>query len=552
MSENKNVSLGDMMDRAPRTSTIDLTVKPTKPAESAIPTPVSLDNMERVDVASILPKKEEVSDAGDELFAELDAAVDKECQSITERMEAIREAQADEIDRRDEEAYLADVDSGDKTSTSTSTNDDEDFGLYDDKDVEIPAVKTSVTRAAIRVPQKEESTTTATEESAAVVTNNVDDEKAEIESERASILANTKDFDLFGDDDEDDTDSTIDDGSNERRIEELKAEVKEKIQPIKKAYDLSKFSISKKAVSISKVMKMATQGNVNVADWVLYGAKRPFSATALSGPEILKLNPDNTNRNRLNTFRDMYRVIYDHILDANKPDFEVWLKQTRFIDMAHIYFGLYKATFGGSNFVNYSCPNCGKIFLRDVSFEDMIVYADDKVKKEVQDMLKMDTTSASNDSYEVDLVQVSNDYVFALRTPSIWNVIIETASLNDQFLEKHQDLIDVVAFIDTIYVIDEANETLIPIDTKPDPNDQAKTSARRVKAFYDVIRTLSSEDFYLLRSKINGYDNDSSAISYRIPATTCPECATAIPENTEMTPDGMLFTRHQLAAIGSM
>ena len=141
---------------------------------------------------------------------------------------------------------------------------------------------------------------------------------------------------------------------------------------------------------------------------------------------------------------------------------------------------------------------------------------------------------------------------FALRTPSVWNVIIETASLSDKFLEKHADLIDLVSYIEGIYIIDNENSQLIPIDTKPDPNDQAKSSARRIKAFYDVISQLSSEEYYTLRSIVGSYDDEASKMSYQIPACNCPECATEIPANTDMSPDNMLFTRHQLAAIGSM
>ena len=335
-------------------------------------------------------------------------------------------------------------------------------------------------------------------------------------------------------------------------IEEHKKEAKEKIIPIKKTLDLSKFTISKKSVNAQKAMKLAAQTRQSVADWALYNANRPISMTGLSGPEILKLNPENSSRNRLNTFRDMYRVMYDHVHDANKPEFETWLKQTRFVDMQHIYFALYMATFSGSNFINYSCPHCNKIFLKDIKFEDMIVYADDEARAKVRNILKMDTTSISNDEYPVDLYQISNSYVFGLRTPSIWNVIIETASLSDRFLEKHADLVDVVSYIDAIYIIDEENNNLIPVDTKPDPNDQAKTSARRIKAFYDIISQLSTEEYYTLRAHINSYDNDAGKVSYQFPACNCPDCATEIPANTEIGPDNMLFMRHQLAAIANM
>ena len=366
------------------------------------------------------------------------------------------------------------------------------------------------------------------------------------------ILDSVPNEDLMEEDDTDNVD--IDSSDSNKLFEDLKTEVKQKITPIRNKINLAAFTIAQKSQSAQKVMRLAVQPHRNIADWVMYSAERPISVTGLSGPEILKLNPENSGRNRLNTFRDMYRVIYDHVYDGNKPEFETWLKQVRFNDLQHIYFALYMATFGGSNFLSYSCPNkkCNKVFIKDVEFKDMVKYASDEAKQKVQSILKLDTTSPSNDTYPVDLVQISDSYVFGLRIPSVWNVIIETASLSDKFLEKHGDLIDIVAYIDSIYYIDTANNQLIPVDTKPDPNDQAKTSARRIKVFYDIIQQLSSEEYFNLGAAIKEYDNPGEQVTYMIPACTCPDCATEIPANDKISPDSMLFTRHQLAAIGNM
>ena len=80
----------------------------------------------------------------------------------------------------------------------------------------------------------------------------------------------------------------------------------------------------------------------------------------------------------------------------------------------------------------------------------------------------------------------------------------------------------------------------------------AKTAARRIKAMYDIISTLSSEEYYALRAAIGELDEEVTKMSYQIPACKCPACETEIPANAEITPDGMLFMRHQLAAIGNM
>lgn len=576
MENNNDMSLEEIMEKEPRKAPIDLTngkvtlendkegKKEVKVIEDYNMKNFNFDEMESVEAIDILPSKPKLKRAEDDLFAELDAAVDRECESITKRVEAITKAQDEELiamakEKEEEKQNLEDAEALDPTYKHEDFNfnntDEEDLGIYEESDdtnsteIEQEEIVNTNTISAInnKDSDKDYTDTKAFEEkdiSSTIPTNS---------NNENSILDGVKDDELFDDEDDlfNDESSDEDERDVNAMVEELKKEAKTKTSAIKKTLDLSKFKISTKAVNAQKAMKLSAQTRLNVADWVLLSAERPISATGLSGAEILKLNPDNSNRNRLNTFRDMYRIIYEHIYDANKPEFETWLKQTRFVDLTHIYFALYMATFGGSNFINYECPNCHKVFLKDIKFEDMVKYADDDLKEKVRNILKMDTQTLSNDTYESDLFQISDSYAFALRTPSIWNVIIETASLNDRFLEKHADLIDVVSYIDAIYVIDETDNKLIPIDTKPDRNDQAKTSARRIKIFHDIISQLSSEEYYNLRHFIQTYDEDAGKLSYQIPSCTCPDCATEI-KVRDTSPDELIFTRHQLAAIGNM
>lgn len=595
MADEKKIGLSDMMDSTPRhvTTLIDVTqgkvvdviqgnvenpieekeetpveVKKTVTAESASTEELNKENLKEVNPFDILPpKKVEKHTFEDELMGKLDMAVEREKESITERIDAITEKQREEFEEAQEAADLKRTEEEDKETVGTSLADgfdDEDSeGDYGEDEENISISNEAAKRTRLNLDDTEEPATPIKEEKVVEEASKApvkEAKKEEVKDDTAdSILSGIDDKDLFDDEDDDDSSeentSSVDDDESEKQFEELKSEVKKKINPIRKAFDLSKFTIAQKSMNAQKVMKLAVQQHQNIADWVLYSEGRPISLSGLSGPEILKLNPENSSRNRLNTFRDMYRIIYDHICDANKPEFETWLKRTHFIDIQHIYFGLYMATFGGSNFITYSCTNdkCNNVFIKDIKFEDMIKYKDDSVKKKVQDILKMDTTSAvESDEYETDLIQISDNYVFAIKTPTIWNVIMETATLSDKFLEKHADLIDLVSYIDKIYLIDAANQRLIPVDTKPDPNDQAKTSARRIRAFYDVISTLNSEDFYNLRAKIAEYDKASDELSYQIPACTCPKCATEIAANESILPENMLFTRHQLAAIGNM
>ena len=572
---DKNVTLDSMMDgRKPRT-------KPSEPIDIANfgksgtfvpPATPDQSSLQEFDPRTVMPKKEEnIPTYEDQLFGDLDRAIAREKDNIDERMEDILVMADKEREEQEEADDLARIQEEDRADHITYSEeyvvDRDDYGLYDDEDEDvnydlrttaypaedsnIPVYTTNHNPVDDDLSAKRDAAT-ATDKSISVETEDTDMvstslTREDTERERINILDAIDDDEL----DEEETNFNNNDIDSDKVVEGLKTELRGKIG-IKKNFDLSKFSISKKPISASKLMRVVTQADRNIADWVMWHAKRPIALTGLSGPEILKLNPQNSGRNRLNTFRDMYRVIYDHIEDENKPEYEAWLKSTRFVDLSHIYFGLYKATFNGSNYVNYACPHCNKVFIKDIKFDDMVEFESDDVKKTVDSLLRLDTTSPKADGeYEAELVQISDQYAFALRTPSIWRAIIETASLTDRFIESH-DSIDVSSYIDDIFLIDEVHQTLIPVDTKPDPDNLSATSARRIRAYGDIINRLNSEDYYALRASINALDTDTTKINYVIPECECPECKKLIPKNTDMTPDQMLFTRHQLAAIVNM
>lgn len=536
--------------------------------------PMDKENLQAINPYDILQHKQTQAPIESTVWGDLDKAVEREKESITQRIEAVREMQEkekEEAEAKAEEDEMRKVEASDIDEAYAVSTDDyyEDGADYGDDSDDENMVEEIFSRPVKQVEEDLHTTDTKADieeiiDEEAYEKNETAKEQPKVEEpeikvvktepvpeteKKVNILDYVDDESLF--DDEDDSEDNSTNIDQEEAYEELKAEVKAKIKPIRNKIDLSKFTIAQKSVNAQKVMKLAVKSHQNTADWVLYSSKRPISMTGLSGPEIIKLNPQTSGRNRLNTFRDMYRVLYDHIYDGNKPEFETWMKQTRWIDLKHVYFCVYKATFENSNFITYSCE-CGNTFIKDIPFEDMVKYADDNVKEEVRSILKMDTTSESNDEYPVDLYQISNSYVFALKSPSIWNVIMETATLSDSFLEQHADLIDLVSYIDAIYLIDTEKNTLIPVDTKPDANNQARTSARRIRAFYDIIKTLSSEDFYALRAQVAEYDSDDDKVNYIIPAATCPKCAREIEANEDITPDQLLFMRHQLAAIGNL
>ena len=616
MSNNENMSLNEVMGK-PNVNHIDLTkggistdskdqtVEQQQPvarkARPVVSGPIDFSTMKDADVDKILPRRQpKPSQQEEDMMSALDIAVAREKEKISERIDAVLDAQEQEIEEAEAAAEEDELDADfDEPRAAVSSHFIPSEDDYDEDDYFADDIDTTVADNATRItvdtgatnniearevrtvmtdpPQYETHPAhsldvenirgVATDEEIAKAENNWYEEAVQpvLKTEITTKKTEDENFDLIkelgldDDDEEAEVENVSSDNSDsdekaksEELFEEVKAQIKERVDPIRKSIDISKFTISKKAVSAQKVMKMAVKAHQTVADWVLYSVGKPISASGLSGAEILKMNTQVTNRNRLNTFKDVYHIMYDHIIDANKPDFEAWLRKTNFVDIQHIYFALYMATFGHSNFMNYECEKCKKVFIQDVKIEDMIEYATDDVKLKVANMLRQDSTTSSKDEYDVDIVQISNTYAFAIKSPSIWSVIMETASLPDKVLEKYSDLIDIVSYIDGVYIINEATSELVPIDYKVDPNDVAKTAARRIKTFYDVISSLSSEDYYHLRNIIADYDKNSNDISYIIPEAICPECGAKIPANREVTADSLVFTRHQLAAIGNM
>lgn len=352
------------------------------------------------------------------------------------------------------------------------------------------------------------------------------------------------------DDDEIDPIPEMTEEERKAQEDELTKEFNDLATPIKKSFDLSTFKIASKPISISMALKHATPAKVQAADWVLPNAGRAFSMTALGGDEIEKFNVSGGGRNILNQYKDIYSIFYEHLLDSNKPKtFEAWLKTITFADNDHLIFGAYKATYQHSNILPYTCPECTKTFMQKVNIDDMVEYPDEETKNYVNDIRNGDTTSATK--YEQELFQVSDDYVFGIKSPSLYSSIIEGAVLDDRFRQKFGNTIAVLTYVDNVYLIDAANHTLAPVDYHPEPTNFARSTKKKVLSYYKILKQLNADEYQRLISKIFSYDAKEKRISYVMPACTCPKCGAVIPKATTP-PIDLLFTRHRLARLSNM
>ena len=344
----------------------------------------------------------------------------------------------------------------------------------------------------------------------------------------------------------------------------IRTSVKENFKPIENKLNLSEFEIQKKPISASKVLNHIKETPVRTATTPLFStSKKVVEVSEFTATEVQKLNPSLINQNNFyTTLRDRYQLLYNHIVDPNKPaTFEAWLKTVPEDAIDDYFFAAYKATFGAANILTYECPKeeCGNVFLKEVPVMSMIKYKNEAIKTEYLDLLHNGKLNVSKDTYTAGLFQASDEYVFALKTPTLYERLFEPTLLDSKILETYGDLITLITYIDGIFVIDEANKKLIPVDMQPIHTDPRKTVRRRIKTCASIIRTLTSDQLQTLTVETDKYDKPDSKrnnnddddddttpeIQYIYPECECPKCKSKINEAVA-NPVDMLFTRHQL------
>ena len=344
----------------------------------------------------------------------------------------------------------------------------------------------------------------------------------------------------------------------------IRTSVKENFKPIENKLNLSEFEIQKKPISASKVLNHIKETPVRTATTPLFStSKKVVEVSEFTATEVQKLNPSLINQNNFYTvLRDRYQLLYNHIVDPNKPaTFEAWLKTVPEDAIDDYFFAAYKATFGAANILTYECPKeeCGNVFLKEVPVMSMIKYKNEAIKTEYLDLLHNGKLNVSKDTYTAGLFQASDEYVFALKTPTLYERVFEPTLLDSKILETYGDLITLITYIDGIFVIDEANKKLIPVDMQPIHTDPRKTVRRRIKTCASIIRTLTSDQLQTLTVETDKYDKPDSKrninndddedttpeIQYIYPECECPKCKSKINEAVA-NPVDMLFTRHQL------
>ena len=450
------------------------------------------------------------------------------------------------------------------TPTVAERASEDDFGMLDDEEeadgeiknyenVKIPSVDVAEepTQAA---PVKEEKPSPKVvsmpkTEEAPVVTDDDDEENGDLDS----ML---KDLGIAEEDDESDLEE-------EETPEELRERFKQNMSTIKIAkdpIDLSKYKIRREAISSSTALhSIKARSSAKRADWVLYCSGRSMSFVECGGPELDALNKTIRNSNSISGVIATLRFVYDHVVDGNKPSFEAWTKLIRTEDIESLYFGLYLACYGDTNLVVRVCDKeenknaCGKTSLIDTPIMSMVKFESDEVKAKFERIRSMDTTSDST-AFESDLMQISDDIVISYSKPTLYSTFIQYAPLEEKISQKYSDYLNTMAYINDFFMVDRNTNNLVPIKIKEYPNNLNKTVMSKLKVFIDIMKTLSNDQYNIMKGKLNQIDSmeEATQVSYIFPEVTCPECGQTIKESPIQSVLNLLFTRAQLAQVKNL
>lgn len=433
----------------------------------------------------------------------------KENEFIEQKQEEIREEQEEEDD-------VNDLISGNKTIEDLDLDDEDE----DEEDDSTPTVG--------EMPKK----------SLMEILNELDDEDDEDEEETEI--------------EKEEDDSTIEklNLTEDEWTERLRESAKSKIKVIddSKVIDLSQFTVASKTVSVKNAIKVVnTEELPYTSNWGLFNTGNPVVIEEFKGQEISKLL-GNDDLTRYNRNREIYKLIYEHDKTPGKPEFTEWLKGISVRDIDHLYMAIYRASYGGANYIPYNCNECGNVFVSDETpLYKMIKFKSKEEEQKAEEIIgKVLTEPTKLKTYRE---QISDDYVMDFKDPSIYNMYFELALLPDRFTEENPELITYICYIDAIYVIDRETMSLIPINLTKNDKDLTKELMYKIKRYSKVLKSLSGDELGKVQAKIGEIASHKEVdIDYVLPECECPRCKKTI-EETVISAQDLVFTRHQLARI---
>lgn len=328
----------------------------------------------------------------------------------------------------------------------------------------------------------------------------------------------------------------------------LKAELSKKMKPVTKKFDLSAVAVSNKPITVSNATNKVVRMDKKIFTWALPRSKRPVSIKAFTATELNVLQSYVENRSRS---RDVFKTIWDHIIGNKGDSFDTWAKCTSYFDVDHLWFAIYGACFNGANYLPYTCPKCNEVTVaNDIPLETMCKSDKPGAKEEIEKLRHIADDPDFGNVFAGYRVQVSDQFVFEFKEPSIYDTVIVPTMFDAEFSRKYSDIIGVCAYISNIYCIDMEGDSpvLRPIAVKEFINNETKTQKAKVIQYAKIIRTLESDQYSVIMGHINAM-NESDSVYYCLPAVSCDHCKQEIEEERSAAAD-LVFMRHRLAILG--
>jgi hypothetical protein len=358
------------------------------------------------------------------------------------------------------------------------------------------------------------------------------------------------------DDIEKEVESDTGEPSDDERLEELRAQIAEKIKPTARKLSLEGWTVANKATASNRIFDTT---EASAGKWVLPATGICIEMREISGQKIEYIRENMGNnptaaRNRL-------KVLYEHVTTPKPQSFEAWTKSIAYADYDHLFMPVYLAAFSDSNYIPQTCEieknkiprketGCGKMFITDnIPIMKCVKFKDKESESKFWKLYDSDRTNADG-LYATEILPISDKFAISFRDPSLYNIFFESASYGKEFSDKYNNIISIMPYIDKVYWLDHANMKMVEVTYKKYENNAAKTAKSKVIRYSKVFDTFSTDEYSNMLNIINSISDRVDWMSYQIPELTCPECGRVIPEEP-LSASGLVFTRHRLGILAS-
>lgn len=321
--------------------------------------------------------------------------------------------------------------------------------------------------------------------------------------------------------------------------------VRDNIKPIDNVVDLSSFKVSKRYASAGKALNVVNKQVLHTAKWILPATGQSIIMSAFKGTEIDILANRRQGQTDLMRNEEILKLFYNHVESKKPATWKDWAKTVLYDDLSHLYFAVYLACFAKSNFVPFECEKDKHQFMQPADIMSMVKYKNAEVEAYCK---KLYNKYPDSTAITAVLEQVSDDVAIAFRKPTLWNVLIEDMYLPDKVRSELSDIVAIFRHVEDMYIINRDTHEIETVDTKPDATNITKTLKNRFKVYYDILKSLSSDQLNAITPIMSKLHDQVDGVRYQYPEVTCPKCGHII--KTElMQPIDILFTRHRLQII---